>query len=153
VAPNDVQAWLSLRFEPGTDDADAERLTRRLRSHLVDRHLLVGSPISASPVGNGQKSGSKGKGKGSPKGGATVAVGELIVTLNAAAGVITALIGVLRDWLDSHLVGDRITLTIDNDTVELERDTSADRERLIEAFIHAHDLMLEQGRDRGEAAE
>jgi Effector Associated Constant Component 1 len=122
-----TRAWLVLRFEPETDDEDAERLTRQLRSRLADLDLTASIPSSAGPVPDGTKSGT------------AIAVGELVVTLSASGGVVVTLIGVLRDWLNHHSANHRISVTIGKDTVQLERSTPAERERLIEAFIRAHD--------------
>ena len=88
---------------------------------------MVVRPSAAGPVPGGAKSGT------------AIAVGELVVTLSASGGVIVTLIGVLRDWLNRHPAGQRISVTIGKDNVQLERSTPAERERLIEAFIRAHD--------------
>jgi hypothetical protein len=121
-----MQAWLALHFEPGTDDEDAERLTRQLRTRLLDLDLAVSIPLSANPAPS------------STKGGTAIAAGELLLTLSASGGVIVTLVGVLRDWLDRHSAGRGISVTVGNDTLQLERSTPAERERLIEVFTSAH---------------
>lgn len=71
------------------------------------------------------------------KGGA-VDWGSLLVTLSAAGGVFTLVIALTRDWLARHGGAQRIKLTIDNDTIVLDRATTEEREQLIGTWVQRH---------------
>ncbi|MEV6828139.1 hypothetical protein [Amycolatopsis sp. NPDC051102] len=115
-----------LRLE-AEDDADAEeldRLVRRLRAELgeldVDLRAVPGEvPPGAKAVD-------------------PVTAGSLLVAFSAAGGVFPGLVETLREWLGRQAGKHRIKMTIDGDTVELERATSAERQQLIEAFVRRH---------------
>ena len=65
-------------------------------------------------------------------------IGSLMVAFSAAGGVFPGLVETLRDWLGRQAGKHKIKVTIDGDTVELERATSAERQQLIDAFVRRH---------------
>jgi|tagenome__1003787_1003787.scaffolds.fasta_scaffold20681458_2 hypothetical protein len=120
------QVALRLALEPpdGADAEEAERLSRRLRVELsrldVDDVRTVGG-AAAPPGAKGVES-----------------VGELLVTLSGAGGVLATVVGTIRDWLGRRGNSGSITLTIDGDSLELSSTTAAERERLIDTFVARH---------------
>ena len=70
--------------------------------------------------------------------GAGVDWGSLLVAMSAAGGVFTSVIALAQDWLSRHGSARRIKMTIDDDSIVLERATPAEREQLIQAWIDRH---------------
>jgi hypothetical protein len=60
------------------------------------------------------------------------------VALSASGGVFTALVDTVRDWLGRSAARHRVSLTIDGDTIELERASVDERRELIEAYVRRH---------------
>lgn len=116
---------LTLEPDSELDPEGSERLTRELRSELTELDV---ESVSAPAVGTAPEGA-----KGDP-----VAVGALLVALSASGGVFTALIETLRDWLDRHSGDHRILVTIDGDSIELERASTEQKNELVEAFIRRH---------------
>ena len=115
-----------LRLEPG-DEADAEefdRLARRLRAELGELDVDLRAVPGEAPPG--------------AKAVDPVTMGSLMVAFSAAGGVFPGLVETLREWLGRQAGKHKITMTIDGDTVELERATSAERQQLIDAFVQRH---------------
>jgi hypothetical protein len=50
------------------------------------------------------------------------------------------LIETVRDWLARHAAARRISVTIDGDTVVLEKGSEQERSALIEAYIRRHEV-------------
>jgi Effector Associated Constant Component 1 len=67
-----------------------------------------------------------------------VTVGAIVVALSASGGVFTSLIGVLKDWLDRHRADHKIIVTIEGDTLELDRATVEQQRELIAAYLGRH---------------
>lgn len=108
-------------------DAEAgERLAYRLRREIA---ALDVESVRAEE-GGGVPEGAKG--------GDAVTLGAVVVALGASGGVLTALVGTVRDWLARSAARHRVSLTIDGDTVELERASDAERRALIEAYVRRH---------------
>jgi hypothetical protein len=120
-----IDVRLVLHSAAETDD-DAERATRQLRRTLAELDFPVSGFAPAGSLPEEAKSGT------------ALAVGELVVALSASGGVLVTLISALRDWLGGRSASHRISVSINGDTLELEGATSAERERLIQAFISAH---------------
>jgi hypothetical protein len=57
----------------------------------------------------------------SAKGVDPFSLGALLITLTAAGGVVTTVIETAWDWLARHATTRRISVTIDGDTIVLER--------------------------------
>jgi membrane-associated two-gene conflict system component 1 (EACC1) len=115
-----------LRLE-AADEADAEeldRLARRLRAELGELDVDVRAVAGDLPAG--------------AKAADPVTIGSLVVAFSAAGGVFPGLLETLREWLGRQTGKHRIKVTVDGDTVELERATSAERQQLIDAFVRRH---------------
>ncbi|MFI8091296.1 hypothetical protein ACIF9R_23745 [Streptomyces sp. NPDC086080] len=121
----------------GGQDSDQEELdwlTRQLRERLLeldvesvelDRSGIV--PDGAKPVD-------------------AIAVGALAVT--AAPFLLRSVLDLVRTWIETRPVR-TVALTLGEDSLELEAVSSADQQRLIEAFLAAHGRAPEpaDGRD------
>ncbi|MEV7038810.1 hypothetical protein [Amycolatopsis sp. NPDC051061] len=108
-------------------DADAEELdglARRLRAELTTLDVELGAVPGELPAG--------------AKAADPVTIGSLMVAFSAAGGVFPGLVETLKDWLGRQAGKHRIKVTVDGDTVELERATSAERQQLIDAFVRRH---------------
>jgi membrane-associated two-gene conflict system component 1 (EACC1) len=116
---------IELRLVPDADSEEAERFGRQLRAELAQLDVEAVSPMASADVAQGAK-------------GAGIDWSSLLVTLNAAAGVITSVIAVVQDWLARHNAAQSIKVTIDGDTIELGRASVQEREELISAWVHRH---------------
>jgi hypothetical protein len=122
--PDTHQALVRLEADGEADAEEFDRLARRLRAELgeLDVDLL---PVPGElPPG--------------AKAADPVTIGSLMVAFSAAGGVFPGLVDTLRDWLGRQGGKHKIKVTIDGDTVELERATSAERQQLIDAFVRRH---------------
>jgi hypothetical protein len=117
-----------LKLDPEADAAEAERLGRQLRNDLTQLDVDAVKPATTVDVPEGAK-----RAKG-----AAVDWGSLLVTFSAAGGVFTSLIVVAQDWLARHSSAQSISLTIDNDTIVLDRASAGEREQLISTWVHRH---------------
>lgn len=120
---------LRLRIELGEDaDAEeAERLTRQLRSELdgIGVDVAIPRPDRQAPAG--------------AKGGA-IDWGTLLVALTASGGAFTLVIATVRDWLARSRSAQGISMTIDGDTISLDRASPREREELLRAWVSKHSL-------------
>jgi membrane-associated two-gene conflict system component 1 (EACC1) len=120
---------LVVESEPDVEPDEAERSIRQLCAELKD--LDVESV--ASPIGNNTPRGAKGV--------EPFSLGALLITLAATGGVFTALIETARDWLARQTSARRISVTIDDDTIVLEKSSAHERDALIEAYIRRHEVQ------------
>ncbi|MEY9997117.1 hypothetical protein ABIE67_009149 [Streptomyces sp. V4I8] len=121
-----VNVLLVVAPDPELDPEKGERLTRRLRAEIaeLDIESVRPAPGGAAPDG--------------AKGTDAVTLGAIVVALSASGGVFTALIDTVRDWLGRSSARHRVSVTIDGDTIELERASDAERRDLIDAYIRRH---------------
>lgn len=119
---------MSVMLDPGEDldPEDVERLTRQLRAELLE--LDVESVVTAR--GGPAPDGSKGID--------AEMLGALIVASSASGGVLTALVETLRGWLERHTAQRRISVTIDGDTIEVDRASTEQQDDLVDAFVRRH---------------
>ncbi|MFE7799235.1 hypothetical protein [Nocardia sp. NPDC057440] len=115
---------MALAADSDTDDVD--RLTRQLRAELSELDIDSVALVRDGPPPDAAKSADP------------VTVGALVIALSASGGVFTAVIETLRDWLNRQAAARKISVTIDGDTIELERATAEQRGALIEAFLVRH---------------
>jgi len=119
-----TQLMVTLDAEPETDSEDLERLTRQLREELseldVQADLMTGGP---APVNT--------------RAGDIITWGTLLLTLAASGGAITTLIGVLQAWL-TRQERRGVTLEMDGDKLQVTGITSAEQQRLIDAWLRRH---------------
>ncbi|MBE1498119.1 hypothetical protein H4696_005219 [Amycolatopsis lexingtonensis] len=120
----DTRALVRLEGEGGADEEELDRLARRLRAELGELDVdLLAAPGELPP---------------GAKAADPVTIGSLVVAFSAAGGVFPGLVETLKEWLGRQAGKHRIKVTIDGDTVELERATSAERQELIDAFVRRH---------------
>jgi len=123
-----VNLLLVLEPDPELDPEACERLTRQLRTELAELDVESVVPAVSGTLPDGAK------------GTDPVTVGAVIVALSASGGVFTGLIETLRDWLGRHSRRHRISVTIDGDTIELERATAGQQRDLVNAYIRRHSV-------------
>ena len=105
---------------------EVEVLSRRLRAEVARldiEALSQVSPQTDAPAGA----------KGDP-----VMWTSMLVSLSAAGGVFTSLVALLQDWLGRQATARRISVTIGDDKIELDRASDEERRSLIEAFVRRH---------------
>ena len=121
-----LSALLVVAPDPEVDPETSERLARQLRSEIAELDVESVHPalLSAAPEG--------------AKAADPVTLGSLVVALSASGGVFTTLVETLRDWLGRQSGRHRISLTIEGDTIELERASAGERRELVDAYIRRH---------------
>jgi hypothetical protein len=125
-AHRDVSVLLVVKPDPGLDADVGERLARQLRAELAELDVESVALATGGTVPEGAKSAD------------AVTVGAIVVALSASGGVFTTLIGTLRDWLGRQSARHRISVTIDGDTIELERASAGQQQVLIDAYVQRH---------------
>lgn len=112
--------------DPEMDAEAAERPVRQLRAEIagLDVDSVRPAPAGAAPDG--------------AKGADSLTLGAIVVVLGASGGVFTALVETVRDWLDRSSARHRVSVTIDGDTIELERASDVERRDLVAAYIRRH---------------
>lgn len=123
---SEVSVLLVLEPDPELDVEGRDLLTRRLRVHIAELDVESVGLTPGGPAPDGAKSADP------------VTVGAIVVALSASGGVFTALIGTLRDWLDRQTGRHRISVTIDGDSIELERPSAEHERDLVAAFLRRH---------------
>ena len=125
-AVDEMEVLLVVVPDPELDAEAGERVTRQLRAEIADLDIdtVLTCPSVPAP--------------GAAKGADAVTLGAVVVALSASGGVFTALIETVRDWLGRSSAQHRVSLTIDGDTIELERASDAERQALIDAYIRRH---------------
>ncbi|WP_327692455.1 effector-associated constant component EACC1 [Streptomyces sp. NBC_00459] len=121
-----MEALLVIAPDPELDAEAAELPVRQLRAEIagLDVDSVRPGPADAAPDG--------------AKGTDPLALGAIVVAFSASGGVFTALIETVRDWLDRSSARHRVSVTIDGDTIELERASDAERRDLVAAYIRRH---------------
>ena len=105
---------------------EVEVLSQRLRAEVATldiEALSQVSPQTDAPAGA----------KGDP-----VMWTSMLVSLSAAGVVFTSLVALLQDWLGRQATARRISVTIGDDKIELDRASEDERRSLIEAFVRRH---------------
>jgi hypothetical protein len=119
---------LVVESEPDVDPDEVDRSLRQLRSELKDLDVESVTPMTSDNAPPGAK------------GVDSFSLGVLLVTLTATGGVVTTLIETARDWLARHAAGRRISVTIDGDTIVLEKGSAQERGALIDAYLRRHEV-------------
>ncbi len=121
---------LVLVVEPDQEvDPDRiDRSVRQLRNELAELDIEAVTTVAAedAPLG--------------AKGADPLSLGTLLITLGASGGVFAVLIETTRDWLARHATARRISVTIDGDTIVLEKSSAQERSALIDAYIRRHEV-------------
>lgn len=121
------QLTVVVEAEADADPEELDQLVRRLHTELRNTEVEDIEPISTEQVPPGAK------------GVDPASIGALLVTLSAAGGVFSLLIQTARDWLGRQAAADKISVTIDGDTLVLEKSSAAERTALVEAYIRRHE--------------
>lgn len=121
-----LNALLSIAPDPELAPEAGERVTPLLRSEIAELNVELVHPGFSGTAPDGAK------------GTDAVTLGAIVVALSASGGVLTALIETLRDWLGRTSARHRVSLTIDGDTIELERASADERRDLVDAYIRRH---------------
>lgn len=119
---------LVVESEPDADSDEIDRSVRQLRAELkyLDVESVIPVTSEDAPLG--------------AKGIDPFSLGALLITLTATGGVFTILIETVRDWLARHASARRISVTIDGDTIVLEKGSAQERSALIEAYMRRHEV-------------
>lgn len=111
--------------DPDVDPDIADRLARRLRTEVaqldVDARLAVEGPL---PEG--------------AKGADAVTLGAVVVALSASGSVFPLVVETVRDWLARQAARHRVSVTIDGDTIALEKASADERRALVDAYVLRH---------------
>jgi hypothetical protein len=118
---------LIVESESDVDIAQVEQSMRQLRAELNE--LDVESVVWMT--GEKLPSGAKGLDASS--------VGSLLITMTSS-GVFTGLIATVGDWLARNVSAQRISVTIDGDTIVLDKASEQERSALIEAYVRRHEV-------------
>lgn len=121
-----VRVQLRVEPEPGTDPETAEQLGRRLRAQLLELDVDPVPAAAAEPAPAGAK------------GADPVTLAAVVVAVSASGGVLSGLLDGVREWLSRQSAARRIEVTLDGDTLVLERASAGEREQLVEAFVRRH---------------
>jgi hypothetical protein len=120
-----VEVRVVLEPDADADAEDVERLGRQLRAELWSLDVDGVSAISSQEAPPGSK-------------GVGAAMTEWLVTLSTSGGVLVTLIATVNDWLGRRAGAHKLKLTIDGDTLELDRVTPAEQAELIQTFVNCH---------------
>lgn len=121
-----VDALVMLLPDPDVDVEECQRLMRRLRDELAELDVEEIIPVAGGPAPPGSK------------GLDPATLGAIVVAMSASGGVFTSVIGAVKDLLERHAARHRISITIDGDTIELERATVEQQSELVGAYISRH---------------
>lgn len=116
-----VRVWVDVVLL-GDDPEQADRAIRQLRAELVAGDFETRSVSVPPPAG------SKGD---------AAAVGAVAVALGGAGGMVPLLIALLKDWLGRRSVSGALRLTLNGQSIEVDRTTVEERQQLIEAFLRS----------------
>lgn len=125
-APRDLV--LIVESAPDVDPDEVDRSVRQLRAEIKDLDVESVVPVASENTPPGAK------------GVDPSSLGALLITLTATPGVVTVLIGTVRDWLARHAAARRIVVTIDGDTIMLEKSSAQERSALIDTYLRRHEV-------------
>jgi Effector Associated Constant Component 1 len=119
---------LVVESEPDVDPDALDRSVRQLRAELKDLDVESVTPLTLENAPPGAK------------GVDPSSLGDLLITLPASGGVFTVLIETVRDWLARQAAARSISVTIDGDTLVLEKSSAQERTALIDAYLRRHEV-------------
>ena len=127
---------LELTGRQDSDQEELDELTHRLRERLLELDVDDVEPIRSGDVPDGAKPVD------------ALAVGALAVTLAPLA--LRSVLDLVRTWIENRPVR-TVSISLGEDSLELEAVSSADQRQLIDAFLAAHGPEAEPAADsRGE---
>jgi hypothetical protein len=111
---------------PGAEAWQADRLAARLRTELqqLDIEDIAAAPGQAAPEG--------------AKAGDVATWSTLLLTLAASGGVITTVVGAVRDWIVRQPAPTVVEISIGGDAIRLENVPADDQQPLMDAFLARH---------------
>ncbi|MFF1272119.1 hypothetical protein ACFVZC_01605 [Streptomyces marokkonensis] len=118
-----------------SDQEELDQLTLQLRERLLELDVDDVEPIRSGDVPTGAKPAD------------AIAVGALAVT--AAPFALRAALDLMRTWIENRPVR-TVSITLGEDSLELEDVSSADQRRLIEAFLAARAQEPDTGTGQGD---
>ncbi|MFD4507084.1 hypothetical protein [Streptomyces sp. NPDC058457] len=121
-----LNVQLDIAPDPDLDTEAVDRLVRQLQAEITELDIESARCGLSGTIPEGAK------------GADPVTLGAIVVALSASGGVFTALVETLRDWLGRSSARHRVSVTIDGDTIELERASAAERRDLVDAYIRRH---------------
>ncbi|MER6148110.1 hypothetical protein ACWGPD_33810 [Streptomyces hirsutus] len=121
---------LVLTGVPDSDREELDELTRHLRERLLELDVDRVEPVRADHVPAGAKPAD------------AIAVGALAVTLAPLA--LRSVLGLVQTWIENRPVR-TVSITLGDDSLELEAVSAADQQRLIEVFLAARTATGEHG--------
>jgi hypothetical protein len=119
----DVRVELS---EPGTDDERLEELSLRLAGELRELDVDAVGPAVEGEAPPGTRSA------------LVAAAGALVVSMRPSVGQLTAVVGLVRDWLRRSPGPRSVKVTIDGDTLEITGASDELQRRVVEDWISKH---------------
>ncbi|MFJ5559770.1 hypothetical protein ACIQCD_20765 [Streptomyces sp. NPDC093250] len=120
-----------------SDQDELDELTLQLRERLLELDVDDVQPNRSGAVPAGAKPVD------------AIAVGALAVTVAPIA--LRSVLDLVRTWIETRPVR-TVSITLGEDSLDLEAVSSADQQRLIEAFLTAHAPAPEDGTRRPDAA-
>lgn len=114
--------------EPGVDQDELNRLVRQLRAEIKDLDVEAVTLMASEHAPTGAK------------GVDLSCLGALLITFSATGGVFSGLIEAARAWLSQRAAARRISVTIDGDTIVLEKSSAQERNVLIDAYVRRHEV-------------
>ncbi|MBH5334895.1 hypothetical protein IHE55_08860 [Streptomyces pactum] len=113
-----------------SDQEELEALTLELRQHLLEFEVERAELARRTVAPDGTKVAG------------ALTVGAIIVT--AGASLLPKLLNVIKAWIENRPVR-TATVTIGEDSIEMEALSSKDQRRLIDAFIASHESSSQDG--------
>ena len=108
---------------PTAGDEDRESLALALREELLSTDVGDVHPVPTGPAPEGSR------------GVDAAALGQLLVTVPASLAAVAELINAVRGWLSRASDGRTVELTLGGNSLRLDKASTQEQERLIEAFL------------------
>jgi hypothetical protein len=121
-----IMVQVAVEADPDLTEERAERVVRGLRAELSRLDVDSVTFADGGPPPAGAKSAD------------VVSLGAIMIAMSASGGVFTSLIQSVRDWLGRQTGRHKVSITIDDDTIELEQATAAQQQALVDAYIDRH---------------
>jgi len=126
--PDPIQLKLTIDPTAQTDAEELDRLARQLCQEILDLDVEDAVPLKGGQAPEGSKGGA-------------IALGALLITTLASSGAIPPLFDLLKTWLTRHGLRS-VTLEIDGDKLEVKGVSAQEQQRLIDAWMSRHKLIL-----------
>jgi membrane-associated two-gene conflict system component 1 (EACC1) len=119
-----MDVLLGLAPDSEASAEESERLAVRLRGELRGLGLDGVEAVAGGVAPEGAK-------------GDAAAAGAVVLALSVPGGVLTSLVGLVQDWLGRQASKNRVSLTIDGDTIDVPA-TPEQQQQLVDAFVRRH---------------